>query len=59
MIWVRCCKGEPIPEDFEYPDWQTDRDDYDNTPLMLWIISRKGEPIPEDFEYPDWQTDRN
>ena len=33
-------RGEPILEDLKYLGWQTDRDNYNSTPLMLWIHYR-------------------
>ena len=58
MFWIKYCT-EPIPEDMKYPNWQTDRNWLEYTPLMLWIDCRYDEPIPEELKYPGWQTDRN
>ena len=40
MIWIRERKGLPILEDLKYLGWQTDRDNYNSTPLMSWIHYR-------------------
>lgn len=42
MLWIRCRiadnKFKDIPKELFYDGWQTERDNYDNTPLMLWIM---------------------
>ena len=43
MYWIEYHKGQPIPDEFKYPGWQTDRCGYvggKSTPLMLWINYR-------------------
>ncbi len=40
---LRC---EAIPEELYYPNYQTDKDEYGQTPLMLWIEYRRRENIP-------------
>ena len=37
-----------------YPGFQTDKNLYDRTPLMLWIIHRPGEDIPKELLYDDY-----
>jgi hypothetical protein len=68
--WIEYRKNEPIcnkllepqsgiPEDLKYPGWKTNKNSWNETPLMLWIRFRKHELIPEDLKYPGWETDRN
>ena len=62
MYWIEYRKGEPIPKEFEYDGWKTDRCDYvhgRSTPLMLWICYREGEPIPDELKYDGWKTDKD
>ena len=38
--WIKHRPGESIPEDMKVEGWQTDRDKFENTPLISWIICR-------------------
>ena len=67
MLWIKY-RREDIPQEFFYTGYQTDKDRFDRTPLMLWIENRKGEdgdhrspqqPIPECLYYDDWKTDKD
>lgn len=46
-----------IPENLYYDNWQTDKDDFDQTPLMIWIEYNVDDPIPEQLFYDGYQTD--
>ena len=52
MLWIMNRK-EPIPKEFEYDGWRTDKTKYGSTPLMLWVKYRK-DPIPEDMKFDGW-----
>ena len=60
MEWI---KNNPqrkrIPKELYYDDYQTDRDEFGNTPLMLWIQWHKGIDIPKKLYYKGYQTDKN
>ena len=43
----------PIPEELKYPNWQTDKDECQQSALMYWFIYRN-QPIPEDMKYHGW-----
>jgi hypothetical protein len=70
MCWLKNSRTGPIrnllrepqsgiPEELKYSGWQTDKNNWDGTPLMFWICRRKNEPIPEELKYPGWQTDKS
>ena len=40
MMWIRFRRSKPIPEEMKYPGWQSDKDKYKNSPLMMWIEYR-------------------
>ena len=42
-----------------YNGYRTDRDRWNNTPLMLWVKYRPGEAIPKELFYNGYQTDRD
>ena len=54
MWWITCRRNQSIPNELKYSGWQTDKDEYQHTPLMLWIKQRDGEPIPNCLYYKDW-----
>ena len=59
MLWIEYRPGEPIPKEFEYDGWRTDKNKCGGkTPLMLWIKHCK-EPIPKELTYDGWQTDKD
>ena len=37
MTWIAWRKGEAIPQELYYQDYQTDKDEDGQTPLMYWI----------------------
>ena len=41
-----------------YPNCQIDKENYEQTPLMLWIVHRF-DPIPEELKYPGWEMDED
>lgn len=47
-----------IPAQLFYDNWQTDKDDFDQTPLMIWIEYNVDDPIPKELYYDGYQTDR-
>lgn len=50
MIWIEADRNENIPKELLYDNYQTDKDKYGKTPLMLWIrYHRKNENIPEEL----------
>lgn len=49
MYWIYRCKGQDIPYDLYYHNYQTDRDKHGQTPLMIWIEYRRGENIPKEL----------
>ncbi len=59
MYWIYRCKGQDIPYDLYYHNYQTDRDKDGQTPLMQWIENRRGEPIPKELFYDGWQIDKD
>ena len=65
MYWVIYRHNEPIPQELKYPDYQSDKDDAGQTPLMYWIIQGHNEdedtqqPIPQELLYPGYPTDRD
>ena len=54
MLWLEYRYKEPIPENFYYEGWQSDKNDSSESPLMLWIkYHHPREDIPEDYYYPN------
>lgn len=51
MIWIEADRNETIPKELLYPGWQTDKDKYGKTPLMMWIRYRYNRDIPEELYY--------
>ncbi len=51
MYWIYCCRDKVVPKEFFYDGCQTDKDEYDRTPLMLWIEYRKKQDIPKELFY--------
>lgn len=51
--------GEKIPEQLFYDGYQTDKNKYNETPLILWITYRTNKPIPEELYYEGCQTDKS
>ena len=58
-MWIEHRRDEPIPQEFFYDGYQTDRDNDDYTPLLQWIECRPGEPIPKELYYDGYKTDRD
>ena len=54
MYWVIYRHNEPIPQELKYPDYQSDKDDTGQTPLMYWII--QGHNADEDRRIVDAQA---
>lgn len=54
MLWIEERRGEDIPQDLYYPNYELDKDDDGRTPLMLWIKNRRYKAIPGDMKYPGW-----
>ena len=47
MLWIEYRKGENIPKDLYYQNYQTYKDKSGKTPLMYWIRYHQGEDIPK------------
>ena len=43
-----------IPKELYYNNWQADKDDNGQTPLMSWIEYNKDEPIPKELCYENY-----
>ena len=50
--WIEYRKGEPIPEDMKFEDWQTFGRGC--RPVYCWIAFRPGEPIPDELKFEGW-----
>lgn len=59
MLWIEHREGEAIPDCLLYDDYQTDKNNRAETPLMCWIKYRSEQPIPEQLYYEGYQTDRD
>lgn len=57
-MWVKY-RRYPIPPELFYDGYREDRDDRDNTILMLWVEHRRESPIPEYLFYNGCSFDRN
>lgn len=52
MLWIQYRKNKDIPEDLYYDHCNTDKDNYNQTPLMLWKEYRPMKNHPLELMYP-------
>ena len=52
MEWIKeHPQRKKIPKELYYKNFETDKDVFGRTPLMLWIEYHKGIDIPKKFYY--------